>query len=134
MSALTVSAAAWVPIEPTPNSKFGSGDQWFFDWTVYSEVSVSADGGEGLSKLSKSAWHLHLTFANGQVYAPAFNVTDLSSSNAPGFYLVKFKLQAHGPGLIRPTAVGVALRRKEDRGQVVAPVFLAFESVELSYA
>jgi hypothetical protein len=142
LSALTVSAAAWVPKEPTPNIEFSKGEEWFFDWTVYAEVSVSTDSGEGLSKLSKGAWHLHLMFEDGQAYTPAFTVTNVSSGgNAPGFYLVKFKPQAHGPWLIRPTAVGVAISRghrppskEADRGQVVAPVFLVFESVELSYA
>ena len=143
MSELIVSAAAWVPRKPVWSSEFGGGGQnYFFEWTVYAEVSVTAANGEPVTKLAKSAWQVHITFSDGDADLPTFTVSTI----APGFSLVKCKPDAHlavtladayAP-IIRPTALGASIRRpnrtapeKEDRGQVVVPVTLAYGAVEL---
>jgi hypothetical protein len=51
LGALTLSAAAWVPDQPSPNSEFSQGEQWYWDWTVYAEISVSAADGDGRDQL-----------------------------------------------------------------------------------
>ena len=138
MSELIVSAAAWVPQKPVLSSSGGGEKGYFFKWTVYAEVSVTAANGEPVTKLAKSAWQVHITFSDGGAVLPTFTV----STVAPGFSIVKCNpkeyLAGVGGPILRPTALGVSITRpnrtapeNEDRGQVVVPLTLAYGAVEL---
>jgi hypothetical protein len=126
MSALIVSAAAWVPSQPqlVPPVK----PPGVLAWVIHAEVSVTTSDGKPVGDLPKSAFKTHVMFADGMVHHPGFTVTDGSAGwNAPGFYFLKF-VPASYSAPIRPTAFGVAIARRDAQGQVVAPIVLAWKS------
>ena len=132
MSALTVTAVAWIPIEPVTTKH---EDPITREWKIRAEVSVTdADDGDPVASLPKGAWVFHVMSSGGglaPVGAAVVAKVELVSFKAPGFYVVDFEptetfQQTH------PATLGIAVTRPArqgqtpDRGQVVVPIAAAW--------
>jgi hypothetical protein len=124
-----ITAAAWVADEPTPFfTPSSEGNPAAFEWNILVEACVTDTGGQPVTKLSKSAWKIHVMDAEGIAWLLGFTITDALSFTTPlpGYY--RFVLESFPTDpLVAPTACGITLNAKklDAHGQVVVPVALA---------
>jgi len=122
---LDLTAAAWIP--EGPRLHLDPREDLECRWRLRAEVSVADSRRAPVGTLPKSAWSVHVTDFTGRTHAPSFTVTraNVSGQVIPGFYVLAIDDLRLTGYFVAPTALGLAIKRKDAHGQLAVPIALA---------